>query len=128
MTKLESLVEVLAKERVDNEIIRDVIVTNYTSPNKKEYDVDGQIYVVLTENETISMLEDRSYELAEDKLYELQESYDTKRLMPGIELDTLINMEKLSEQLSSHMEFTEVFKDHEYFGETYDHLVYEVIE
>jgi len=128
MTKLESLVEVLAKERVDNEIIRDVIVDNYTTPNKKKYNVDGQIYVVLSENETISMLEDKSYELAEDRLYELQESHDTKRIMPGIDLDTLINMEKLSEQLSGNMEFTEVFKDHEYFGETYDHLVYEVIE
>ena len=128
MTKLESLVEVLRKEQVDDEIIRDVIINNYTTPNSREYDVDGQLYVVLSEGEIVSMLEDKSYELAEDRLYELQESYDTKRLMPGIYLDSLINMEKLSEQLSGTMEFTEVFKDHEYFGETHYHSVYEIIE
>lgn len=67
-TKLEALVNVLKADGVEEEIIEQLIVDNFTKQYLPEYDVNETTYEVLTQAE----IDDQLYELAEGEADDLK--------------------------------------------------------
>lgn len=126
MTKLESLVEVLRRADYDEEMVRDIIVNNYTKPNSIDFYSDDTDFKVYTEDEREIMLEDKAIEICEDKIYLAQELIYNNHLNLGFELEPYMDLEKAAQKLVEELDFEEAFPGHTEIGRNSYHIVYEV--
>jgi len=98
-TKLEALVDVLKADGIETaEAIEQLIVENFTTQNRDEYEIEGNIYAVLDQREIDNLLYDHATTDAEnlksDMEYSLEKhnNYDMIRMLETMNEDKCIDI------------------------------------
>jgi len=94
-TKLEALVNVLKADGVEeNEVIEALIVEYFTQQYLSEYDVNGNTYIVLDQNEIDNLLYDIAEEEADELKSDMEEIIRKHRNFEMIEMLETMSTDK----------------------------------
>lgn len=116
MTRLETFVEYLQEEKIDQSEIDDIILENFYDQDKNEILFKDEYYTILSEEE----IKERLYDEAEEIMYAAEEKSDEYLISIGINTSLSINVDKSISniqnrlQIEDYLDLTKIYEGRNY--------------